>query len=92
MRKVLKAAISGGLLLLGMMGSAFGDTFTFNFNTLSASANNAAVQTWMNNKLGAAGHVTVTGAKAGKNYTGDGHVVGPCAPSGSRFTRIFCSP
>lgn len=82
-KTLLKAAISLGVIVLyGACTSAFADTITFNFNTLSSSATNSGVQTYMNGLLSAGQHVTVTGSKAGGSYTGDGHVVGPCDSSG----------
>ena len=83
-KTIRKAALYAGLVLLcGAITSAYADTISFNFNSLSASANNTAVQNYMNGQLQAGEHVTVTGAKAGLNYNGDGHVVGPCDPNGS---------
>jgi hypothetical protein len=71
--------------VVGLLGvaapSAQATPLTFNFNSLASGANNAAVQTYMQGVIGAAGTVTVTGAKAQKSYNGDGHVVGPTNPS-----------
>lgn len=55
------------------------------FNSLPASANNAQVQSYLQQQLTAAGYggtVTVTGAVGGNGYTGEGHVVGPGTGSG----------
>jgi hypothetical protein len=73
---VLISQFGAVLLVLSATGSAYATPLTFDFNTLSANGNNAAVQTYMNTKLGSAGSVTVTGAQADNNYTGDDHVVG----------------
>jgi len=53
----------------------------FNFNSLAAgsgnSANETAIETYMDGLLGCANCVTVTGAATDTTYNGDGHVVGP---------------
>ncbi len=61
----------------------------FDFNSLADEASNAKVQKYMNNILKVlhpGGTVKVTGAKAEKEYTGDGHVVGPV--SGNTVTPL----
>jgi hypothetical protein len=85
-RKHLKVSVLGGaLLFLGAGMTAQADSFNFNFNSLAAGANNAAIQTYMNAQLAAQGcigcTVTVTGAVADKTYNGEGHVVGNGAKS-----------
>ncbi|MCI0463741.1 MAG: PEP-CTERM sorting domain-containing protein [Gemmataceae bacterium] len=55
-------------------------TVTFNFNSLSPSANNAAVRDYLNSiwsAAGLSGMITVSGAEGERDYTGDNHVVGP---------------
>lgn len=81
---MLKAVLAFGLVVVyGSFSAAYADTFTFNFNTLAHGSGNTAVQTYMNNQLAPGEHVTVTGSKSGDQYTGDGHVVGPCDATGS---------
>jgi hypothetical protein len=87
--QVGKSGVVVGLLSVALaipaLASASSITFDFNTVVLTAGvgqdgglgAHNAAVQTYMTNKLGAAGTVTVSGAQADTTYTGDGHVVGP---------------
>ena len=61
----------------------------FDFNSLADGNANYKVQNYMNNILTAlhpGGSVTVTGSKAEKDYTGDGHAVGPVA--GSTVTAL----
>jgi hypothetical protein len=67
----------GIILLAGLSSNASAVPVTFDFNSLTANAGNAAVQSYMNGILGALGTVSVTGAQADNNYTADGHVVGP---------------
>jgi hypothetical protein len=92
--QIRKSGVVVGLLsvVLAIPALAAASSITFDFNTVvltagvgqdgGLGAHNAAVQTYMTNKLGAAGTVTVTGAQADTTYTGDGHVVGPttCVP------------
>jgi len=67
----------GLVALLGIgVPSAHATVITFDFNSLSDGASNTAIQTYMNGILGAAGTVTVTGARGEKDYNGDNHVVG----------------
>ncbi|MCM8811510.1 MAG: PEP-CTERM sorting domain-containing protein [Candidatus Omnitrophica bacterium] len=71
---VFLAAAAGG------PESADAVLITFDFNPLKDEDNNTKVQTYMNNLLAGilpGETVTVTGSKAEKNYTGDGHAVGP---------------
>jgi hypothetical protein len=59
-----------------------GETFTFSFDSLASRQGNTAIQAYMNNVLGGAATVTVTGgALTEQTYNGDGHVVGPCSPA-----------
>jgi hypothetical protein len=77
--KIFKSIVTVGLLILaGAVGSAFGANYqyTFNYNSLSAGANNTAIQSYMQNIVGAAGTVSLSGAKEANGYDGDGHVVG----------------
>lgn len=80
-RRFLKVTALGLMVLSVGLASAFADSVAFNFNSLGAGSNNAAIQTYMNSQLAPGQHVTVTGSKSADNYTGDGHVVGPCAPT-----------
>jgi hypothetical protein len=70
--------------LWALSGAAFADTtlnLTFDSTTghsLSHTAGNSGVQSYVQSFLSSGQHVTVTGAKSGYGYTGDGHVVGPC--------------
>ena len=75
-KRVLIAQLGAVLLVLSAAGSASASSITFDFNSLASNANNAAVQAYMNVKLGSAGSVTVAGAQADNGYTGDDHVVG----------------
>ena len=88
MRKALRSRLALGAILFS--GTVYADQVTFNFNSLADGASNAAIQTYMRNylftKLGFTNAVTVTGANAEKDYTGDNHVVGPV--SGSAVTPL----
>jgi hypothetical protein len=70
--------------------TVYADQVTFNFNSLADGASNAAIQTYMRgqvlSQLGLANAVSVWGAGAEKNYTGDNHVVGPV--SGNTVTPL----
>ncbi len=69
--------------------SAYALVINFDFNTLADGKNNSKVQQYMNNVLNSqhpGGTVAVSGAMAEKNYTADGHVVGPV--SGSTVTPL----
>ncbi len=82
-----KTAIALGLMILGVgVASAFADSVMFNFNGLATGSTNAAIQTYMNSLLGPGKSVTVGGARSADNWTGDGHVVGPCSPSCTSVT------
>ena len=81
-KRLLTTLFGVGLLLIGLDRPAYATPFNFNFNapTLATGGNAAAVQTYMNGVLGAAGSVAVTtnaGAIVNNSYTGDNHVVGP---------------
>jgi PEP-CTERM motif len=74
------------LLWLAMLATlvaprpALAASISFNFNPLADEATNAQVQTYMQGVLSSVvsgATVTVSGAKAEQEYTGDGHVVGP---------------
>jgi hypothetical protein len=77
-------AAASALLLFSHGGVARAD-FLFTFAGLGTNSsggsgdnsNTTAVQNYMQGVLGAAGHVTVTGAFASSSYNGDGHVAGP---------------
>jgi hypothetical protein len=75
-----KKLFSVGLvaLALGAASSmAQADTLTpFNFNSLADGATNASIQSYMQSLLPSGWTITVTGAIAEQNYTGDDHVVG----------------
>ncbi len=72
--------LAGAVVLCGSAMSARAD-IVFNFNSLSAgsgnSANETAIQNYMDGLLGCSNCVTVTGAATDTTYNGDGHVVGP---------------
>ena len=77
--KTVMTGLFAGILMAGA-SSAQAATISFDFNSLSDGASNSSVQTYMRNILLAphgANAVTVTGARGEKDYTGDGHVVGP---------------
>jgi len=80
------AGLIAGLVALFVTAipSAQATVITFDFNPLSDGAGNWTVQNYMRGIIGAmlpGGSVSVTGSQAEKNYTGDGHVVGPGANS-----------
>ena len=82
MRGRMSAALLGAVLVLvGTSMPVDADPIVFDFNSLADGSNNSAIQTYMKgvlfSELGLVDAVTVTGAKAEKNYTGDNHVVGP---------------
>ena len=81
-RRLLTTMFGVGLLVLGIDRPAYATPFNFNFNSpnLATGGNAAAVKTYMDGVLGAAGSVAVTsnaGAIVNNSYTGDNHVVGP---------------
>jgi len=77
-----KSVIALGLTILGLgLAPAFADSVMFNYNGLATGSNNAAIQAYMNSLLGPGQHVTVGGSRSADNWTGDGHVVGPCLPA-----------
>ena len=63
------------MLLLGTVGTGFAASYTFNFNSVSAGANNSAIQSYMQGVVGGAATVSLSGAKEANGYNGDGHVV-----------------
>jgi hypothetical protein len=68
------------LLTAGVSAYAGSVSIDFTFNTLSAGATDAQIQTYMNALIHAdcaTCSVTVTGAVADQTYNGDGHVTGP---------------
>jgi hypothetical protein len=71
--------LAGAVLLCGTAISARAD-IVFNFNSVAAgsgnSANETAIQNYMDALLNCANCVTVTGAATDTTYNGDGHVVG----------------
>jgi hypothetical protein len=76
-RRIKSALLVAVAFLFGMAGSAFADTtLNLTFDTLSHTATDAQVQTYVQSFLKTGQKVTVTGAKAGWGYTGDGHVTG----------------
>jgi len=78
-RNVVRTVVALALLVVaGSVSSAYAAGFTFNFNNIANGAQSAAIQTYMNGVLGAAGTVSVTGAQDSNGYTGDGHAVGTC--------------
>jgi hypothetical protein len=100
----MKLARTLGLFLVAGV-SAFATSVTFTFDTqtingtvvtgLSSGANSAAIQTYMQNVLNAAGctgcTVTVytggsSGAVADQTYNGEGHVTGPGTPATKSLT------
>jgi hypothetical protein len=78
------------LIVIGAPRSHAESNIVFDFNSLADGAGNSAIQTYMRGviqtELGVSNGVTVTGAGAEKNYTGDNHVVGPV--SGSTVTSL----
>jgi hypothetical protein len=78
-RNFVRTVIAVALVVVaGSVGSAFAAGFTFNFNGIANGAQSAAIQSYMNGVLGAAGTVSLSGAQDANGYTGDGHVVGSC--------------
>jgi hypothetical protein len=75
-RKRQLTLLAGMFLLLGSAMSARAD-FAFNFNSLASGANSAAIATYMDNVIGCANCVTVTGGVADRTYSGEGFAVGP---------------
>jgi hypothetical protein len=71
--------LAGAVLLCGTAISARAD-IVFNFNSLAAgsgnSANETAIQNYMDALLNCSNCVTVTGAATDTTYNGDNHVVG----------------
>ncbi|MDS4021941.1 MAG: PEP-CTERM sorting domain-containing protein [Candidatus Competibacter sp.] len=65
------------LACIGWGTAAHAVEIKFDFNSLADRASNLSVQTYLQTMVGSLGSVTVTGAKAEKDYTGDGYVVGP---------------
>jgi hypothetical protein len=91
MRKtVMVMPLAVVLLILGGAVSAYANSFTFDFNSLPAGTNAAAISTYMNGVLTAGGcsgcSVTVTGAVADKTYNGDNHVTGPTSNATKSLT------
>jgi hypothetical protein len=82
--------LSAILALVGASTPAHAGPIIFDFNSLNDGAGNNSIQNYMRGvifqELGVLSGVTVTGAKADKNYTGDGFVVGPA--SGSSVTAL----
>jgi hypothetical protein len=82
--------LSAILALVGTSTPAYAGPIVFDFNSLADGASNNKIQTYMRDmifqELGLLSAVTVTGAKADKNYTGDGFVVGPV--SGNSVTAL----
>ena len=81
MKKAATALWCAALFLLALFAPSAGATLIlFNFNSLADGASNTTVNTYMQGVLNTAlpgSTVSVKGAKGEKNYTGDGHVVGP---------------
>ncbi len=81
-RNFVRTVIAVALVVVaGSAGSAFAAGFTFNFNGIANGAQSAAIQSYMNGVLGAAGTVSLSGAQDANGYNGDGHVVGSCVGS-----------
>jgi hypothetical protein len=78
MRNNLQQILPLAALALVALPAARADIF-FNFNTLTQSANNGAIKTYMNGQAGCNNCVSSvgSGALADNTYTGDGFVVGP---------------
>ena len=82
---VLVTVSVGILFSLGAGVPACAENLNFTFNTLSSGTPStgggntatSSIQGYMQSLLPAGQTVTVTGAVADKNYTGEGHVVGP---------------
>jgi PEP-CTERM motif len=71
----VRTLIQTALQLVGILGAAVPARATsYSFNSLADGASNAAVQTYLQSLIPG---TTVTGSVAEKNYTRDGHVVGP---------------
>ncbi len=78
-------SVAGLVLFLGAGTSACADTFSFNFDALSAytpsqgGGNTAttSIQGYMQSQLKSGQTVTVTGGVADQTYDGEGYVVGP---------------
>ncbi len=80
-----KQVMTVSLFLVALAGwSPSAHAVLLDFDTLSDDQGNSSVQTYIRNILHAvnpAWSVTVSGAKAETEYTGDGHVVGPVVNS-----------
>lgn len=73
---LLRASVSAlGIFAAGL---AHAGLISLDFNNINDAASNSTVQTKINEQLAGTGiTATVAGARGEKNYTGDGHVVGP---------------
>jgi hypothetical protein len=87
-------SLLAGASLLALTGSA--SATTFNYTTLSGTASDTQIQTYMNGQLSGGQSVTVTGAVGSAvfldsfpngGYTADGHVVGP-NPGSTSYTLL----
>lgn len=88
-----KKMIWGALLAcIGWGTAAHAVEIKFDFNSLADGASNSSVQTYLQTMVDRLGSVAVTGAKAEKDYTGDGYVVGPTitytTSTGSTRTKV----
>lgn len=79
MRNLTLLAAASGLVAAAAVNPApaVAGTVSFDFGTLANGASDAQIQSFMNTALGSNGSVTITGAVASNNYTGDNHVTGP---------------
>lgn len=68
--------VAGAVLLVVSGSMAQAGTMTFSFSGLTDGSSDSAVQTAIQNTVGSAATVTVTGAEGGLSYNGDGHTVG----------------
>ena len=68
----IRCLLAGLALVASVPSSA--TIYTFSFDTLANNAGNAAVQTYMQSVISG---TLVTGSGASRDYTGDGHVIGP---------------
>jgi hypothetical protein len=79
--RTLAIFLSAFVVAFGVPVTAQAVSVLFDFNSLADGAGNSSVQSYMQNRLNssplAGMTVTVTGAVAEKDYTGDNHVVGP---------------
>ena len=85
---IRKSVLMGALAIAGTISSASAFAVVLDFNSLAEGASNAAVQSYLNAQLGT-GAITVTGATAGKAYTGDNFVNRDLIPNDPNYGRYL---